>query len=74
MSTNNNNFVSYGFSQPLINDAPQPIVAQRPPTTNDRAQLGTIWLDQINNLGYVLISIENNAAMWEALGLSLIHI
>lgn len=68
MSTNNNNFVSYGFSQPFIKDAPIPIAAQRPPTTNDKAQLGTIWLDQVNDQGYVLISIENNSAMWEALG------
>lgn len=68
MSTTNNPFVSYGFSQPLINDAPVPIVAQRPPTTKDKAQLGTIWLDQVAEQGYVLITIENNDAMWEALG------
>lgn len=59
--------VSYGLSQALLNVFPSPIVAQRAPGANDKAQIGTLWIDQPANSAYVLTSIANNASNWEAI-------
>jgi hypothetical protein len=68
MSTNSKRQVSYGFTQPLVTEAQAPIVAQRAPTTNDKAQYGTIWLNQPGEQAYILTSITNNEANWEPVG------
>lgn len=65
------NQVSYGLTQPLITEAPKPIVALRAPTTHDiNYALGTLWIQPKNtssvavNFAWVLTSIINNSASW----------
>lgn len=56
--------VAYGLSQALIGVPNEPIVAQRAPTTADKATIGTIWIDQPTNTPYILTSIVDNVATW----------
>jgi hypothetical protein len=58
---------AYGFTQALLNIFPQPIIALRAPTTRDKAQLGTTWINKSAGVAYVLTQIVNNAATWQAL-------
>lgn len=66
--------LSYGLTQALIQDAPQPIVSKRAPTTSDSAQIGAIWVQSVNTSGtainsaWVLTSIISNSATWTAIG------
>lgn len=59
---------AYGLSEALINVFPAPIISQRAPTTSDKAQLGTVWVDKPNNDAYVITSIVNNSANWTPIG------
>ena len=57
--------VGYGLSNPLQDLAPQPIVAQRAPTVQDFALIGTTWLDQSAGQDvYVLLQVAANVATW----------
>lgn len=56
--------VGYGFSQALLDVPNAPIVAQRDPTTNDKAAIGTIWIDSATNNAFILTSIVDNIATW----------
>lgn len=67
MSTIQNLHVAYGFTQPLLNQISPPILAPRSPLATDKAQLGTIWINKILNVAFVLTSIDNNQANWQAL-------
>lgn len=60
--------VAYGISQALINTSPAPIVSKRAPKDSDKAEVGTIWVDQPNDDGYVLTSIVDNKAQWIGIG------
>ena len=64
MSVNQPGDVAYGFSQALIGVPSKPILAQRSPTTNDKAQIGTTWINQANNLVFIITSIVDNVATW----------
>jgi hypothetical protein len=55
---------AYGLSSALINTPPQPIVAARAPTTNDKAPIGQEWVVPSANTVYFLTSIVNNLANW----------
>lgn len=66
MSTNIFNQNSYALTQPLVNVFPAPIVSVRAPTPSDRAQIGTLWIDTINNDAFTLTSIKNNTSNWAA--------
>lgn len=55
---------AYGFTQALLNIFPQPIIALRAPTTKDKAQLGTTWINKSSGFAYILTQIVNNAANW----------
>jgi fibronectin-binding autotransporter adhesin len=57
--------VGYGLDNALQSLAPQPIIAQRAPTTSDTAEIGTIWVDQPANTAYLLTSIANALANWQ---------
>lgn len=59
---------AYGLNNPLQSLAPQPIIAQRAPTTSDIAELGTIWIFKPSNQYYVLTSVVSNSASWESAG------
>lgn len=56
--------VAYGFSQSLLNVQNAPIIAQRAPTVNDKAVIGSIWIDQPTNTPYIITSIVDNVATW----------
>jgi len=55
---------AYGLTDALVNVFPAPIVARRVPTTHDMAQVGTLWVDALNNNAYVLTSVHANSATW----------
>lgn len=57
---------AYGLTNPLQSLAPEPIVAQRVPTTQDFALPGTVWLDQSAgpNVAFMLLEVTANAANW----------
>lgn len=65
MSTIQTLNTAYGFTQALLNVFPQPIIAQRAPTTKDKAQLGTTWINESAGTAYVLTQILNNSANWQ---------
>lgn len=56
--------VAYGLSDALPNMAPLPIIANRAPTGNDFAELGTTWVDKTADSVYVITSIVAGAAVW----------
>lgn len=56
---------AYGLSSAIINTPPQPIVAARAPTTNDKAPIGQEWVVPSLNQVYFLTSIANNSATWQ---------
>ena len=60
--------VSYGLTQPLNVEAQLPIVSARVPTVNDKAQIGTIWVQTSTNESWILTSISNNLANWTPSG------
>lgn len=68
MSTIPNINSAYGLSQALLNIFPSPIVSSRAPTTNDKAQLGTVWVNKVANAAFILTSVVNNVSTWEGVG------
>ncbi len=68
MSVNQPGDVAYGFSQALLGVPSKPIIAQRSPTTNDKAQIGTEWINQVANAVFVITSIVDNVATWVQTG------
>jgi len=68
MSVQQFNESAYGLSQALIGVFPAPIVAQRAPNVNDKAQIGSVWIDQPNNDGYLLTSIVDGLSSWIGIG------
>ena len=55
---------AYGIGQGLQPIPPFTIVAQRAPTTSDRANIGTFWIYTVSNDCYVLTSINNGISNW----------
>lgn len=53
-----------GLQDALLVQPPNPIVANRAPTTSDLAQLGTLWVDTTADAIYGLTSITANSANW----------
>lgn len=64
MSVSQPGNVAYGFSQSLLGVPNSPIIAQRNPTTNDKAAVGTIWINVPGNDPWILTSIVDNVATW----------
>lgn len=56
--------VAYSLNQPFSNIFPEPIVSRRAPTNRDMAHVGTLWINEVANQGYVLTSIVANNATW----------
>lgn len=67
MAVRKQNNVAYSLGQPTSAISPEPIIAQRPPAADDKGPLGIIWIDQKNNVAYVLTSVEDNTADWVAI-------
>lgn len=60
---------SYGLSNPLQDMFPEPIVAQRAPTTNDTGyRIGQTWVDQSSNQIYALATVASGSATWSLTG------
>lgn len=64
--TNNN--IAYGTPNGLQSLAPQPIIAQRNPTSSDTGPVGVLWCNANNNTYYVLTSVSAGTANWQAQG------
>lgn len=70
MSVQQYPIVDYGLTQALQNVFPAPIVSNRAPTTADKAQIGTLWIEPKDVTGaeidgvWVLTSIISNVAHW----------
>lgn len=60
--------VAYGVNEPSVDVFPLPIVANRAPGVNDKAQVGTIWADTNADDTYILVSIKSNVANWISAG------
>lgn len=56
--------VAYSLNQPFSNIFPEPIVSKRAPTNRDMAHVGTLWINEPANQGFVLTSIVANVATW----------
>lgn len=56
--------VSYGLSQALVGIPASPVVSSRAPTSNDKAEIGTTWVNKTTNSPYILTSIVANSATW----------
>jgi len=68
MANNIFNKVAYGLSDALLNVFPAPIVGLRNPTTADKAQIGSVWVNKAANDAWVLTSIVSNLANWTPIG------
>jgi len=55
----------YGIGDTTFDLPPEPIVAQRAPTASDRAQIGSIWIDQTTENGYILVAVAANVSSWQ---------
>lgn len=56
--------LSYGLSQALIGIPAAPIISSRAPTTSDKAEIGSTWINKTTNIAYVITSIVANSATW----------
>ena len=56
--------VGYGLDNALQGLAPQPIIANRAPTTSDTAPLGALWVWPAQDEAWVLVSNSNATATW----------
>lgn len=57
---------AYGLVNAIQNLTPQPIIAQRAPTVRDRAELGTLWINETTNAYYIATSIASGSTTWQA--------
>jgi len=61
--TNNN--IAYGTPNGLQSLAPQPIIAQRNPTSSDTGPVGVLWINQSSNAYFILTSVSAGTANWQ---------
>jgi hypothetical protein len=60
---------AYGLGSPLQDVFPEPVKAQRAPTTSDLGyEIGQMWVDQVSGQIYGLASVASNSAVWSVLG------
>lgn len=57
-------FVAYGRGIPNQSIFPDPVIINRPPTTNDQGTLGQIWIDPSATKPYILSSIISGVKNW----------
>ena len=68
MSSIQYKLVDYGLTNALQNVFPAPIVGLADPTTSNKAQIGTVWVNKSTNSVFILTSIVNNSANWANIG------
>jgi hypothetical protein len=61
---NTNRFEAYGVGQPSYAVQSNPIISDRNPTVNDKANLGQLWVNPTANVVYILVAINGNQAIW----------
>lgn len=74
MAINRRKKTAYGFGQPLVSTSPEPIISSRYPTTRDKVESGTLWIQQ-TDLGsgsfaystYVSSDTKSNEGKWRIL-------
>lgn len=54
----------YGYPNPQMNAALEPIVARRAPNANDKYEIGQVWVDTVGNATYTLTSFSAGAPTW----------
>lgn len=64
MALKQNKNRAVGADQPFVDAFPFPIVANRDPQDSDRAERGTIWVNQTTNTSFLLASVANNISTW----------
>jgi hypothetical protein len=67
MSNQTRQLQNYSLNQPINFQNPNPIIANRAPTTADKAPIGQLWIFVSANSVYVLTSVVNNLANWQLL-------
>src|ERR1044072_7788810 len=60
--------VAYGLSDSLLDVFQPPIVSTRDPNTNDKYQLGTLWVNRSTDDAFILCSVIANGANWISVG------
>jgi hypothetical protein len=55
---------AYSIGSAFVDVFNPPIVAERAPTVNDKAEIGTLWVDKPNNDVYFLTSITASSSSW----------
>jgi hypothetical protein len=55
---------AYGLSQAILAVNPNPIISVRNPKTNDKAQLGQMWINKNTAIVFFLARIANNTYYW----------
>jgi len=58
---------AYGIGNSLQQLSPFTIIANRAPTTSDKARLGTLWDFKTSNLAYMLTSVTAGLSNWTLL-------
>jgi hypothetical protein len=54
----------YGLDQGIAIGAPRPIITNRAPTTADRAELGSLWVNESNGTAYYITRVAANVSTW----------
>jgi len=56
---------SYGFSDPLVENYPKPVISSRSPTTADIGhEIGQIWINQTTSAVLILTVVSAGSATW----------
>lgn len=61
----NRPLVAYGIDNALQNLAPQPIIAERNPGVNDTAEIGTVWINDVNSSAWILTNVIAGQGQWQ---------
>jgi hypothetical protein len=64
MSLQSTRIPAYGPKDPIFGTAQPPIVSRRAPTTTDRAEIGSLWIDRTTEIAYLLMNIVAGASIW----------
>jgi len=59
---------AYGLTNPLFAAAQSPVIVGRAPTPNDNAFLGTLWINPVTGIAYVLTQTIANQSTWVVTG------
>lgn len=54
----------YDIQGNVVNMPPQPIISKRDPTSNDREELGTLWVNKSNNSVWCLVEVAGPTCTW----------